>query len=117
MKRMSIDERIAKRKEYVAKIEQQKRLELKKERDEKNKKDQRRNYIIGELVTRYFPEVLKFELGTKDENAVTFEPLEAFLSELASDQELMEKLRERATSKIAQSNKLERCQCSNCLNV
>lgn len=116
-KRMSIEERIVKRKKFVAKIEQQKRLELKKERDEKRKQDQRRNYIIGELVTKYFPEVIKFEQGTKIENTVTFEPLETFLSELAADQELMKILRERVASKIKQSSELERCQSSNCPDV
>lgn len=114
---LTIEERIAKAKENVAKLEQERRVELKKERDAKRKKNQRRNYIIGELVTQYFPEVLKLEPGTKAENAAIFRPLEAFLSELASDQELMKILRERADSKITQRNKVERCQSSNCLDV
>lgn len=101
-KMMSIEEKTAKTKEIVVKLEQQKRLEQKKAREEKSKKDQRRNYVIGELVTKYFPEALNFNPGTKDENAVIFEPLEAFLSELAADQELMKTLRERATMKITQ---------------
>ena len=116
---LTIEERIAKAKENVARLERERRLELKKEREAKKKKDKHRNCIIGELVTKYFPEVLKLEPGTKSENAVIFKPLEAFLSELAADQELMKILRERVASKITQRSELERerCQSSNCPDV
>ena len=43
-------ERIAKSKAYTAKLEQQRRIQLRKEREAKKKKDQRRNYIIGEFI-------------------------------------------------------------------
>lgn len=65
------------------------------------------NCIIGELVTKYFPEVLKFEPGTKAENAVTFEPLEAFLSELATDQELLKRIKKRTLARTTKSEKLD----------
>ena len=95
---ITIEERIAKAKEHVHQLEQQKKVEQRKEREAKKKMDQRRNYIIGELVTKYFPEVKKFTPGTKIENDVIFEPLESFLSALATDQTLMEHLREKSVA-------------------
>ena len=95
---MTIEERIEKTKEKVRQLERQKRVEQRKEREAKKKMDQRRNYIIGELVTKYFPEVEKFEPGTKVENDIIFEPLESFLSTLAADQTLMERLREKSAA-------------------
>lgn len=92
----TLAERIAKSKERTAKLEQQRRVELRQEREAKRKKDQRRNYVIGELVTKYFPEVLSLEPGTKAENAVTFKTLEAFLSALSADKELIKRLSEKA---------------------
>ncbi len=65
---------------------------------QKKKKDQRRNYIIGELVSHYFPEVLKLEPGTKEQNTVTFSSLESFLSALASDQELVRQIKRNASN-------------------
>lgn len=100
-------ERIAKSKAYTAKLEQQRRIQLRKEREAKKKKDQRRNYIIGELISKYFPEVLKLELGTKAENAITFEPLEVFLSILSNDKILMKRLKKAAKYTILNTRKNE----------
>ena len=85
-------ERIARSKERTAQLEKQRRVELRKDREAKKKKDQRRNYIVGELVVKHFPELCRLEPGTKAENAVRFSSLEALLSVLADDQELMEEL-------------------------
>ncbi len=89
-------ERIAKSKERTAKLEKQRRAELRKEREAQKKKDQRRNYIIGELVTKYFQGLCSLEPGTKAENADRFTSLEALLSVLAADHKLMEKLMAKA---------------------
>lgn len=94
----TLDERIAKSKEHTAKLERQKRQEQKRKRSAKKKKDQRRNYIIGELVSHYFPEVLKLEPGTNEQNAVTFSSLESFLSVLASNQELIKQIKRDTTN-------------------
>ncbi len=70
-----------------------------KDQAEKNaqaRKDHSRNFIIGELVAKYFPEVLDLEPGTKEENMVNFEKLEAFLYVLSTDYELVRELRDRA---------------------
>lgn len=101
----TLAERIAKSKARTAILEQQRRVEQRQEREAKKKKDQRRNYVIGELVTKYFPEVLRFEPGTKAENAVTFEPLEAFLSSLCADLELIKQLSEKANMSVSKIKK------------
>lgn len=67
----TLEERIAKSKAQTAKLEEQRRIKMRKEREAKKKKDQRRNYIVGELVTQYFPQILNLEPGTKSENATT----------------------------------------------
>ena len=101
---ITIDERIAKAKEQVHQLEQQKRVEQRKEREAKRKKDQRRNYIVGALVAKYFPEVESLEPGTTAENAVIFEPLEVFLSTLAADRTLVEHLWKKSITKTSQMN-------------
>ena len=80
----------------IAESQRLQRLEQKKERELQEKKNKRRNFIIGELVTKYFPEVSSIDLSAKAENAECFSPLEAFLIELASDQELVAQIKEKA---------------------
>ncbi len=87
-----LEERIARSKAHTAKLEQQRRAEQRKEREAEKKKNQRRNYIVGELVTKYFPEITAFDPGTKAENMVRFEPLQRILSSLSTDTLLLERL-------------------------
>jgi len=103
----TLADRIAKSKAYTAKLERQKRIEDKKKREAKNKKEQRRNYIIGELVAKYFPEVSNLEPRTKAENFIIFKPLETFLSILANNQELIKQLKEESICKISKEDKKE----------
>lgn len=95
---LTLDEQIIRSKQRTAKLEQQKRVQLRKEREEKKKIDQRRNYIIGELVTKYFPALTSLEPGTKAENDIIFQPLENFLSILSTEQKLIDHLKEKAVS-------------------
>ncbi len=97
---ITLDEQIKQTEEKIAQLKRQRKIQLKKDRDIRKKKDQRRNYIIGELVSKHFPEVLNLEPGTKAENAVTFASIESFLSALAADQELVNQIKEKATNKI-----------------
>ncbi len=98
---LTLDEQIIRYKQHVAKLEQQKRVKLRKEREIKKKKDQRRNYIIGELVTKYFPVLTSLEPGTKAENDINFQPLEAFLSVLSTEQKLIDHLKDKAASTVS----------------
>ena len=104
---LTLEERIAKSKAHTAKLEQQKRAKQKSERDAKKKKDQRRNYIVGELVTKYFPELMSLEPGTIAENVDRFWQLEAVLSMLANNKELMEQLKKKALCETISPDKQE----------
>lgn len=92
---MSIEERTANANRRVAAAEQKKRQEERAAQEAQRRKDSRRNYIIGEVVSRYFPDVRNIEPGTDVENQTRFEPLEAFLYVLSSDYDLVEELRNR----------------------
>lgn len=93
---LTIEERSSNADMCIADIKQRQRLEQRREREAQEKTDQRRNFIIGELVTKYFLEVRDFEPGTKAENAINFQPLEAFLSVLAADYDLYRELQKQA---------------------
>lgn len=97
----TLDERIAISKQRVASLEQQKRIQIRKEREAKKQKDQRRNYFIGELVTKYFPELTSLEPGTKSENAINFQTLETFLSVLSTERKFVNYISQRAASTVS----------------
>jgi hypothetical protein len=97
----ALNEKIVKAKDRIAKLEHQQRVEKRRTREAERKKNSRRYYVIGELVTKYFPEVQRFEPGTKAENAVEFKPLETLLSVLAADQELMLILKKKVKCKLS----------------
>ena len=100
----TLNEKITKTKEKIAKLENQRRMEKRRAREAERKKNSRRYYIIGELVAKYFPEFQRFEPGTKAENAVEFKPLETFLSVLSTDQELMVRLKEMVNHRQSLQN-------------
>ena len=94
---LTIEERTANAEERIAKTRRQRSAEEKAARDKLKKLNDRRNYILGELLCKYFPELMELEPGsTKAENAARFAPFENFLSTLADDPELMNELKERA---------------------
>ena len=68
----------------------------------KRRKDSRRNYIIGELVARYFPDIRNIEPGTDVENQNRFESLEAFLYVLSTDYDLYQELQKRAAQLLSE---------------
>lgn len=100
---MSIEERTANANRHIAAAEQKKRQKERAVQEAKRRKDSRRNYIIGELVARYFPDIRNIEPGTDVENQNRFESLEAFLYVLSADYGLVEELRERATQLVAEN--------------
>ena len=100
---MSIEERSANAdKRMEAPKQQQQRQKERMEQDTQKRKNQRRHYIIGELVARYFPFVLKYEPGTGAENRIRFEPLEAFLYVLSTDPDRVDELQERAAQLVSE---------------
>jgi len=92
---LTFEERSQNASARAAADEHQQRVDQRAAREARKKTDQRRNFIIGALVSKYFPEVMSFEPGTNAENAERFQPLKGFLAELASDQELVGKIKER----------------------
>ena len=100
---MSIEERTANANRHIAAAEQKKRQKERAVQEAKRRKDSRRNYIIGELVARYFPDIRNIEPGTDVENQDRFESLEAFLYVLSADYGLVEELREQATQLVAEN--------------
>lgn len=96
---LTISERTQKSSKRVDAAKHQQRLEQEEAHNVQKKMGQRRNYIIGELVSKYFPEVREIEPGTPDENEAHFQLVEAFLAVLANDQELVKQIKEQASSR------------------
>lgn len=92
-----ITDRINAVKVKTAKLEHDYRVAQRQEREAQKKVNQRRFYILGELVTKYFPEVNVLQPGTKEENKITFAPVETFLTVLAEDKRLVKELKNRAS--------------------
>ena len=95
-KLLEIEDRVKTADKRIAESKHQQRLALKQAHEAQRRKGRHRNFIIGELVSQYFPEVLELEPGTQEENKVRFLPLKAFLIELASDQKLVTQIKEKA---------------------
>lgn len=93
---MSIEERTANASRRIDTAERKRRQEERAAQEEQKRKDSRRSYIIGDLVSKYFPQVTTFEPGISAEGQTQFEPLEAFLYVLSTDHDLVEELRKRA---------------------
>lgn len=100
---MPIEERAAKANRKISAAEQKKRQEERAAQEAQRRKDSRRNYIIGEVVSRYFPDVRNIEPGTDVENQSRFESLAAFLYVLSTDYDLVEELQKRAAQLMAEN--------------
>lgn len=99
---MSIEERTANANRKIDAAVLRRRQEERAAQDSRRRKDSRRNFIIGELVSQYFPDVLNIEPGTDAENQTRFEPLEALLCILSTDYNLVEELQNRAAQLVAE---------------
>lgn len=99
---MPIEERIENANQKIQAVEQKQQLQKMNTPETQRRKDQRRNYIIGELVAKYFPDVLALDPGTQDENSTRFEPLEAFLYILSTDYDLYQELQKRAAQLLSE---------------
>ncbi len=84
---------IDKLKQEIEKLKRQKRIECRKLREEQKKIDSRRNYVIGEMVVKCFPELSKIMPGTKTENAEKFSGFEKFLQTVSADATMIELFR------------------------
>ena len=80
----TLDERIAKKMETLEQLKRQQRARDARERKKQFAIAQRRNTLIGETVSKYFPQVMKFQPKYKNaDNMVEFMPLEIVCNKLA----------------------------------
>lgn len=94
---LSIEKRAENASRHAADNTYKQRVTERKTRKSQEKQDQQRNYIIGELVVKYFPDLVKIEPGrNSDENAARFSLVETFLQVLSSDYDLVQKLKKQA---------------------
>lgn len=105
----AIEKSIAQANEHIKKLEEQKRFDLRIMRKMEKKKEQRRNYVVGEMFVEYFDEMLRLEPGTKAENVVVFQPFKEFLEELSADEKWRNRLKEKL-SRYAVSSECKKTQ-------
>ena len=99
-----LDDRLTKAEEKVAQIKQQQRQKELRVLEAQRLKDQRRNIILGELISKFFPEVLRYEPGNPAKNAVEFAPFAAFLAALADNQDILAQLKDDASRRASADN-------------
>jgi len=96
----TLDERIARETQKLEQLKRQKKAQEAREKKNKRKIDTRRQIIIGGIVAKYFPEVLKFEPKYNNaENYIEFAPLANFLSVLNAQKDFVTQLKELAKQK------------------
>lgn len=94
----SIEERINDVKKQIEQLERKRRIEDRNNREAQEKLRKKQYYLIGELVSKYFPEVLCLNVEQATEDALSLKSLESFLSVLSEDKELINKLKQCATN-------------------
>ena len=96
----SVDELIIQSQERVEQLKRQKILRDNQEKVKQEAITTRRNMLIGELISKHFPEVLNIQpRRTKSENKIAFETLEVFVSMLADDKEYIERLKQNIAAR------------------
>lgn len=98
---MSVENRKTNAEQRVITAMQSARRLQQNKKKERERRNQRRNFMIGDLVTKYFPSVKTIEPGTPEENLRQFEKLEAILYILSTDVKLLDVLKNRAAQLIA----------------
>ena len=92
----TFDERIAREREKLEHLKRQQRAHDTREKKRHEAISRDRQRIIGELVSKYFPEVLRFQPHRSNaENQIEFAPIEKFLITLTADTEYVSWLKER----------------------
>ena len=95
----TIEERIYAVKEQLEHFERQQRITDRNNREAQEKRRKRQYYLIGELVSKYFPEVLCLEAEQANEDDLSLKHLESFLSVLSADKTLIHQLKQRAKNR------------------
>ena len=95
----TIEERIIIVKKQLEQLERKRRIADRNNRETQEKIRKKQYYLIGELVSEYFPEILCQKAEQPTEDALSFKPLESFLSVLSEDKELINQLKQRAINR------------------
>ena len=96
----TMEERQKNASERAKQFEQQQRKTQRQTKAAQKKKDERRKFIVGELVIQYFPKLLEIDPGTtQEETQKRFQNFSAFLEVLANSPYLHE-LQERAAQLV-----------------
>ena len=96
----NIDELINQSQDRVEQLKRRKILQDNKEKEKQDAINTRRYILIGKLICKYFPEVLKLQPRlTKAENNIEFKLLEVFISILADDKEYIGRIKQQATTR------------------
>ena len=78
-------------------LKNRKKMQERREQEAKRKVDIHRNIIIGEMVCKYFPNVMEYQpQRSKSANAEVFKDFESVLEAIASDTELLACIKSRA---------------------
>ena len=86
--------------ERIEQLEHQRRLKKRRKDAQKRKDDLRRYIIIGKLVCRYFPKMMKYQPQYSDAgNAKEFSDLEEVLAFVAGHAEFLEAVKKRNTER------------------
>lgn len=97
---ITIEQRTQNARQRIDDSERQERRAMRQAQEAQRKNDNRRKYIIGELVLQYFPALKEIEPGNKPhEDCEQLQAFEAILAALADSPDLMQELRERANQK------------------
>ena len=91
---LSIEERIKLADIRVAQLDHKTRVECRQARERKKNAVQRQNYVVGELVLKFFPQIIELK------------SIEKFLFMMASDPCLMKELK-KIVMKIDSENSIE----------
>ena len=95
---MNIDERIAQNLQKYEQLRNQKKAKESREKEVQRKMGDRRKFIVGGLIIKFFPEVMRFQpRRNNNDTALEFAPLENFLSGLAADKRFLERLKSEIT--------------------
>ena len=94
---ISIEERTKRAQNKISYLEDKYKIEERAQKDEENRRNRRKFYIIGEIVAKYFPQVLSIDLGeTIEETEHNFENFELIVSCLSCEQNIILEIAEKA---------------------
>lgn len=87
------NEKIAQITEKINRLKREQKVEVRRKKEAEKKLNQRRFYVVGEIVVKEFPELEKLIPGTKAENEKVFAGFECFLKELSSNEQVIQLFR------------------------